>query len=209
MFLDRQEAGRKLAEKLKPYQSENPIILALPRGGVPIGYEIAQALRAPLDVFMVRKIGYPWNPEFAIGAIAPGVQIFDEESLYPLGLTKADLKEAIEKEQQELERRLTLYHKKGSLPDVAGKTVILVDDGLATGLTTRAAIEGVKKLKPAKLILAVPVGPPETVHALRKLVDDLICLETPHDFFAVSSFYQNFPQVSDEEVMDLLHRNED
>ncbi len=204
MFIDRQDAGRKLAESLKSYKSENPIILALPRGGVPIGYEVAKALEAPLDIFVVRKVGPPWNPEFGVGAVAPGVQILDKSSLRMLGLTEADLAPTIEQEQKELNRRLRLYRQNEELPNVEGKTVILIDDGLATGISTRAAIQGIKKLKPAKVILAVPVGPPETVAFLKTLVDDLICLEVPRDFYAVSAFYLNFPQVSDEEVIRLL-----
>ncbi len=204
MFLDRTEAGRKLAKALKGYEAFKPIILALPRGGAPIGFEVAKALHAPLDVLVVRKIGAPWNPEFGVGAIAPGVQIFDQPSLDALGLTPSDLKGTIEEEQLELHRRIQAYRGKADFPNISGKTVILIDDGLATGITTRAAIEAIKKLMPSQLILAVPVGPSDTVEHLRHLVDKLICLEIPSPFYAVGSFYHYFPQVSDKEVIDLL-----
>ncbi len=204
MFRDRTDAGRKLAEALQEYAALKPLILALPRGGVPIGFEVAKALHAPLDVLVVRKIGAPWNPEFGVGAIAPGIQILDQPSLNALGLTASDLKGIIEEETLELDRRVQAYRGKADFPNIVGKTVILIDDGLATGITTRAAIEAVKKLKPAQLILAVPVGPADTVKYLSHLVDKLICLEIPSPFFAVGSFYNNFPQVSDKEVMDLL-----
>jgi len=204
MFQDRREAGQKLTQKLKHYQAEKPLILALPRGGVPVGVEIAKALNAPLDVLVVRKIGTPWNPEFGVGAIAPGVQVFDEDSLQALDIKKPLLRDIIDQETQEMNRRLHVYRHDADFPVIAGKTVILVDDGIATGLTTRAAIDSIRKLNPAKLILAVPVGPTPTVALLKKLVDDLICLETPISFHAVSLFYQSFPQVSDEEVINLL-----
>lgn len=204
MFLNRTDAGRQLSEKLKKYEPENPIILALPRGGVPIGYEIARELKAPLDVFIVRKVGTPWNPELGIGAVAPGVEIVDRESLQALRITDSEVQKIIKQEQQEVKRRQRLYRKDEAFPDISRKTVILVDDGIATGITTRAAIQAIKQLKPGKLILAVPVGPRETIKHLRTLVDDLVCLREPSDFYAVSAFYLSFPQVSDEEVISLL-----
>ena len=176
----------------------------MPRGGVPIGYEVAQSLKAPLDVFVVRKVGAPWNSELGIGAVAPGVEILDEYSLRMLGIKPSEVEEIVKREQQEVNRRLELYRGGEDFSTISRKTVILIDDGIATGVTTRAAIQALKQLKPAKLILAVPVGPLETVNALKKLVDELICLETPHDFYAVSAFYLSFPQVSDEEVIRLL-----
>jgi putative phosphoribosyl transferase len=206
MFLNRIEAGRELAEDLQGYKAGEPIILALPRGGVPIGYEVAQALKAPLYVFVVRKVGTPWNPELGIGAVASGVQILDYESLEILGIDPTELEEIIEREQQEVKRRQKLYGQDEDFPDIREKTVILVDDGIATGITTRGAIQAIRHLKPSKLVLAVPVGPLETVNSLRELVDDLICLESPADFYAVSAFYRSFPQVSDEEVINLLKK---
>lgn len=179
-------------------------MLALPRGGVPVGYEVALSLHAPLDVFVVRKLGPPWNPEFGVGAVAPGVCIFDDESLRMLDLKKSDLTQSIKREEEEVKRRLQLYRQDESFPNLEGKTVILVDDGVATGITTRAAIQALEAMKPLQIILAVPVGALESIHVLRKLVDKLICLEIPPFFHAVSAFYQNFPQVSDEEVIYLL-----
>jgi predicted phosphoribosyltransferase len=204
MFQDRDDAGRQLAEKLKKYGKDDPIILALPRGGVPIGYRVSQILKAPLDVFIVRKIGSPWNPELGVGSVAPDVLFLDEDALQLLGLMHSDLKEIIVYEQQELKRRLLLYRGSEDFSNIVGQTVILVDDGIATGVTTRAAIQGIQRVNPKKLILAVPVAPLETVEMLKKLVYEIICLETPTDFYAVGAFYQNFSQVSDEEVMTLL-----
>ena len=205
MFINRSDAGRRLIKKLKKYQAERPLILALPRGGVPVGFEVAQALNAPLDVLVVRKVGTPWNPELGIGAVAPGVEILDEASLRKLGIEASALEGIIEQEQLELKRRQQLYRQDKDFPNIAGKTVILIDDGLATGMTTRAAIQVIRKLKPAKLVLAVPVGPRNTVKALSQLVDDVVCLETPDDFYAVGAFYHSFPQVSDEEVINFLN----
>ncbi|MBP9692886.1 MAG: phosphoribosyltransferase [Alphaproteobacteria bacterium] len=206
MFDDRSNAGRQLAEKLKEIKYKNLLILALPRGGVPIGYEVAQVLHAPLDVIVARKVGLPWNPELGIGAVAPGVQILDEASLKMLGLNRSDIKPIIAQEQAELTRRILLYRGNEELPKIAGKTVILVDDGLATGITARAAFKAIKQLKPEKLILAVPVGSFEAINLLKESVDELICLKIPPHFYAVSAFYHNFPQVSDEEVVDLLRK---
>lgn len=206
MFKDRDDAGRQLSEKLKKYQNDAPLILALPRGGVPVAYQVSQSLNAPLDVFVVRKIGFPGNPEFGVGSVAPDVLFLDENSLHMLGLRHSDMREIIALEQQELERRLHLYRGETDFSNIIGKTVILIDDGIATGVTTRAAIEGIQRLKPNKLILAVPVAPLETVNALKKLVDELICLEIPSVFYAVGAFYQSFLQVSDDEVIVLLKK---
>jgi putative phosphoribosyl transferase len=206
VFRDRDDAGQQLAEKLKKYQKEDLLILALPRGGVPIGYIVSQALKAPLDIYAVRKIGAPWNSEFGIGSVAPGVLFLDEKTLAELGLTHADLQGIIAAEEGELKRRLRLYRGSEEPPNVAGKTVILIDDGVATGVTTRAAIQGLRHLKPKKLILAVPVAPHEIINTLEKLVDELVCLEVPAYFYAVGAFYENFPQISDGEVIVLLER---
>jgi putative phosphoribosyl transferase len=205
MFQDRKDAGQQLAQKLKAYESTNPLVLALPRGGVPVGYEVALFLHAPLDVFVVRKIGAPWNPEFGVGAVAPGICIFDENSLHMLDLKKSDLDLIIkQEEEEEVRRRLHLYRQDESFPNLEGRTAILVDDGVATGITTRAAIQALKAMNPLQIILALPVGAPAAIHDLEKSVDKLICLELPPFFHAVSAFYQRFPQVSDEEVIYLL-----
>lgn len=206
MFQDRDDAGRQLAKKLKKYRDDAPLILALPRGGVPVAYQVSLALKAPLDVFAVRKIGAPGNPEFGIGSVAPDVLFLDENSLQMLGLRHADLREIIAAEQQELKRRLHLYRGDTDFPNIMGKTVILIDDGVATGVTTHAALQGIHRLKPRKLILAVPVAPLEAIEILKKLVDELICLEIPPLFYAVGAFYQSFPQVSDNEVIGLLNQ---
>lgn len=204
LFQNRADAGHQLAQKLKHYSAEKPIILALPRGGVPVGYEIAQALKAPLEVLIVRKIGLPWNPELGVGAVAPGVKILDKEMLYQFGVTTAEIEKIIEEEQKEVERRQELYQQYEDLQKITGKTVILVDDGVATGVTVRAAIQAIKNLTPSKIILAIPVGAAETIQQLSLLVDDLICLEVPSFFQAVGGFYWNFAQVTDDEVITLL-----
>lgn len=206
MFRDRSEAGKRLAKELIKYKTEKPLILALPRGGVPVGYEVAKSLEAPLDVFVVRKVGAPWNPEFGVGAVALGVEVLDKRALQMYGIRVSDLKDIIELEQEEVERRNQLYRQDQPFPILKDQTIILVDDGIATGVTTRAAIQAIKKFKPAKLILAVPVGPRETVYKLQEEVDAVICLESPLDFYAVSAFYDRFPQTSDEEVIALLEK---
>lgn len=204
MFQDRDDAGRQLAEKLKKYRNQAPLILGLPRGGIPVAYQVSLVLNAPLDVFVVRKIGAPENPEFGVGSIAPDVLFLDEKSLHMLGLSPSDMGKIIGLEEKELERRLHLYRGDKAFPNITEKTVILIDDGIATGVTTQAALQGIQRLKPKKLILAVPVAPIETVNKLKKLVDELICLEIPPFFSAVGAFYKSFPQVSDEEVIALL-----
>ncbi len=207
MFRDREDAGQQLAEKLKKYQKERPLILALPRGGVPIGHKVAQQLNAPLDVFVVRKIGLPENPEFGVGAVAPDVLILDEASLHLLGVARSDMEGTIARETQELNRRLQLYRGGKDFPNIADKTVILVDDGIATGVTVRAALQAIQRFQPRKLILAVPVSSPKALEMLKEYVDELICLEIPSYFYAVGAFYLNFSQVSDEEVLILLKQS--
>lgn len=204
MFLDRDDAGRQLAEKVKKYQDESPLVLALPRGGVPIGYQVSKHLHCPLDVFVVRKIGAPGNPEFGVGGVAPSVLILEEHTLHSRGFRFSDIEETIEREQKEMKRRLQVYRGGTNFTNVTGQTVILVDDGIATGVTMRAAIQSIKKLDPKKLILAVPVAASDAIHLLRNLVDEFICLETPLQFYAVGEFYRHFPQVSDNEVILLL-----
>lgn len=204
-FVDREDAGRRLAHALLPYRDQHPLVMALPRGGVPVGYQVARELGAPLDVVIARKIGAPGQPEFGIGAIAPGgIQMLDEHTLRTFGFTRQQLQPAIQRETEELERRERRFRGDLPYPDLVGKTVILVDDGLATGVTARAAIAFLRQRHPGRLVLAVPVGAPETVRALAPLVDDLVCLETPAYFGAVGAWYQHFEQTSDEEALRLL-----
>ena len=206
-FRDRQDAGQRLAERLTHYRDEQPIVLALPRGGVPVGYEIARSLGAPLDVFLVRKLGAPGHRELGIGAVAwGGLTILNEAAIRALGITRAQIEAIAVEEAAELERRLRRFRGDRPLPDVRGRTVILVDDGLATGVTALAAIRAIRELQPRRIVLAVPVCAPETAEALRPEVDDLICVETPPEFFAVGFWYRNFDQTVDEEVVDLLDR---
>jgi len=207
MFHDRAEAGRRLAERLQELRAENPIVLALPRGGVPVGYEVARALGAPLDVMIARKLGAPDQPELGVGAIAPGgVRVLNEEAVRALGLSDAKIDAIAAKEEQEMARRLRRFRGDRPPPEIRGRTVILVDDGLATGVTARAAIRAIRKEGPRRIIFAVPVCASETADALAKEVDDLVCLEAPPSFGAVGLWYQNFEQTSDAEVLTLLER---
>jgi putative phosphoribosyl transferase len=208
IFKNRLEAGQKLAEALNKFKkSENTIILALPRGGVVVGYEVAQKLNLPLDIGVPRKIGAPGNPEFAIGAITEqGVGVFDEITIGAYGITESYLQNEIKKEKAEAERRLKLYRGPRPPLDLKNKTVILVDDGLATGLTMRAAIKTAKKSGAKKIIVAIPITSPEAAELVKKEVDEIIYLEAPAFFGAVGSFYEEFGQTTDEEVIDLLSR---
>lgn len=205
-FQNRREAGRLLAQRLEPWKEKDPLVLGLPRGGVPVAYEVAVALDAPLDVAVARKIGAPGQPELGIGAIAPGVTVVDESMLALLGLQDRDLQGTVEDETAELHRRLLLYRGVDRLPDVHGRVVLLVDDGLATGVTTRAASRSLRRLHPVELVLAVPVCAPESAASLRSEVDTVLCLYEPESFRAVGLWYDDFTQTSDREVLDLLDR---
>jgi predicted phosphoribosyltransferase len=206
-FRDRAEAGRQLAEDLREYAGrDDVIVLALPRGGVPVAYEVAKALGAPLGVFVVRKVGVPGHEELAMGALASGgVLIVDERLVRALGIDEADVQRVVEREALELARREALYGAHGP-PQLEGKTVILVDDGLATGATMRAAAVAVRNLNPAKVVVAVPVAAGETCDEFRDVVDDIICSATPRPFRAVGLWYDDFSQTSDDEVRELLDR---
>jgi predicted phosphoribosyltransferase len=207
LFRDRADAGRRLAERLTHLRHEEPIVLALPRGGVTVGYEVARVLGAPLDVIVARKLGAPFQPELGIGAIAPGgVRVLNEEAVRWLGISEEEIGRIAERESREMERRIRLYRGDQPMPDLRGRTVILVDDGIATGVTTRAAIESVRQSRPQKLVLAVPVCAAETSDILQQEVDEFICLSIPTEFVAVGVWYENFTQVSDEEVIQLLAR---
>jgi len=209
IFENRLEAGRRLAARLECYRGPDTIVLAIPRGGVVVGCQVASALGVPLDVVIPRKIGAPGQPELAIGAIGDDVSALDEDTIRYLGVSEAYIRDEIERQRREIERRWRLYHGDRPFPNVEGKTVILVDDGVATGYTTIAAARTIRKKNPAKLVLAVPVAPPESVARLRPEVDELVVLETPEPFFSVGSWYYEFEQTTDEEVIDLLRRAEE
>lgn len=204
-FNDRSDAGIKLAERLTEYKAERPIILALPRGGVPVAVKIAKKLHASLDVIVVRKLGAPGQPELGMGAITEGgVRVLDEHIISTLGVTENELEAIMKKELQELDRRVRLYRSGKPLPPLAGRTVILVDDGLATGATARAAIEAIRGENPDKIILAVPVCAVETFDIIKPFVDEVICLAPTTPFHAISLLYNHFGQTSDNEVVRTL-----
>jgi putative phosphoribosyl transferase len=209
-FQDRYEAGRLLAEELRDYAGRGDVlVVALPRGGVPVGYEVARLLRAPLDAMQVRKLGVPGHEELAMGAIASGgVRIVSENVVEALRIPDRVIATVAAAETQELERRERIYREGRLFPDVRGRTVILVDDGLATGSTMRAAAAALRSLGAARLVAAVPVAPKESCDALRDLVDDVVCAKMPERFLAVGEWYEDFSQTSDEEVSELLRRGQ-
>jgi predicted phosphoribosyltransferase len=206
MFKDRKDAGLQLAGKLGAFAGqENVLVLALPRGGVVTGVEVARRLKASLDVLIVRKIGHPWQPELAAGAVSEtGTVVYNEDVVSSLGVTKEYLRAEVARQKEEIARRIQLYRGGQKIAKLTGKTVILVDDGVATGATMKAAIETLKKEKIEKLIVAVPVAPPSTAAELRSMVDIFVCLEIPEDFMAVGSYFGDFTQVTDLDVVKLL-----
>jgi putative phosphoribosyl transferase len=208
MFRNRNDAGIRLAERLNQYRDRKDVlVLALPRGGVATGYEIARALNLRLDVLIVRKIGFPGQPELALGAISEtGSVVLNQSIVSSGGLSKEFIPTEIELQKKEIDRRIAMYRSGKGLDNLEGKTVILVDDGVATGATIKAAIETLKQEKLSKLVVALPVGPPETMNALRTMAEEVVCLDTPLPFIAVGNHYQDFTQVSDQEVVDLLKR---
>ena len=209
VFRDRREAGRELAHRLSGAYGDRPdvVVLALPRGGVPVGYEIAQALRVPLDVMIVRKLGVPSHEELAMGAIASGnIRVLNEEVVRQLNISDAVIEQVSRQEHEELLRRERAYRGGRPSVPVEGRTVMWVDDGLATGSTLRAAIATVRQRHPAKIVVAVPTAAPETCQELRAEADDVHCLTTPTPFFGVGQWYVDFSQTSDQEVRDLLDR---
>jgi predicted phosphoribosyltransferase len=205
-FRDRREAGRVLAAQLGAYANRpDVLVLALPRGGVPVAAEVARALGAPLDVFVVRKLGVPRHEEFALGAIATGgVRVLNEDVVRALQIPDRVIDAVAAKEQAELARRERAYRGDRPPLDVRGRTVILVDDGLATGATMHAAIRALRQQQPARIVVAVPTASPETCHELKKEVDEVICATTPDPFYAVGLWYEDFSQTTDEEVRELL-----
>jgi putative phosphoribosyl transferase len=206
IFQDRTEAGRELAEQLLNYAGrDDVIVLALPRGGVPVGFEVAQHLRVPLDVFVVRKLGLPGHEELAMGAIASGgVRVLNEDVLSVIPDAQAIVEMVTAIEREELERRERIYRADRPQPDLKDRTVILVDDGLATGATMRAAVAALRQQGAAKIVVAVPVGAPSTCRDLSNTADDVICLRSPGAFIGVGQYYSDFSQTTDEEVRDLL-----
>jgi predicted phosphoribosyltransferase len=208
IFQDRSEAGRVLAHALDKFAGDpGVIVLALPRGGVPVGYEVARALHVPLDVFVVRKLGAPGQEELALGALASGaVRVLNHDVVDALGITPEEIDRVAEREQQELERRERQYRSGRPALDVRGRTVILVDDGLATGSSMRAAVAALRQRAPAKIVVAVPVAPPSTCEELSSEADQVVCAATPLPFYAVGQWYRDFTQTSDKEVRGLLER---
>jgi len=210
IFRNRIDAGRQLAQRLQHFADRNDVIvLALPRGGVPIGYEVPHALNAPLDVFLVRKVGVPGHAEYAMGAIASGgVRVLNDEAMRMLGISNETFEAVVADEEVELKRRETLYRDGRPAPDVQNKTVILVDDGLATGSSMKAAVHALRRLGPAYIVVAVPVGAADTCAALANEADEAICAREPDPFYGVGLWYQDFTPTSDEEVKELLARAE-
>jgi predicted phosphoribosyltransferase len=206
LYRDRADAGRRLAETLKGYAAvPNLLVLGLPRGGVPVAFEVAKELNAPLDVFIVRKLGVPGYEELAMGAIASGdVIVLNERVIAQVGIPGPMIDQAVERERRELERRERAYRGDRPRPDVKGCTVILIDDGLATGATMRAAAAALRKQEPKRLIIAVPVAAAETCDEFRDEVDDIVCAITPEPFYAVGAWYADFSQTTDDEVRALL-----
>jgi putative phosphoribosyl transferase len=206
-FRNRQDAGQKLAIRLGAYRAERPVILALPRGGVPVAAEVARALHAPLDLVLVRKLGVPWQPELAMGAVVDGgapLVVRNESVVRIAGISDNQFAAVCEEELVEIERRRKAYLGDRARADIAGRTAIVVDDGIATGATTRAALRATRMRNPKKLVLAVPVGPAGIVQEMLREADDVICLEEEEFFGAISLYYSDFPQVQDREVVELL-----
>jgi len=208
-FADRIDAGRRLAKALARFAKDKPVILGLARGGVPVGMEVALALHAPLDVLLVRKIGVPWQPELAAGAIVDGARldrVIDEELVAMLSIPKSYLEQEIARQAKEIERRRAVYFKGRTPVEIAGRAAIVIDDGIATGASMRAVLRALRRRKPARLVLAVPVAPPDSIASLSAEADEIVSLSTPASFGAISVFYEDFHQVEDEEVVACLDR---
>jgi predicted phosphoribosyltransferase len=206
MFEDRTDAGRRLAKELAHYAGrEDVIILALPRGGIPVGFEVAKALNAPMDVFLVRKLGTPGQRELAMGAIASGgVRVLNDELIRYLGIPSREIEQAAARETEELKRRELIYRGGRAMPDMRGRCAVLVDDGLATGSTMRAAVAALSRLEPSRIVVAVPVAAPDTCAAFTSEVDEILCLETPRHFDSVGAWYDEFSQTTDDEVKEYM-----
>lgn len=207
LFTNRADAGRRLARELQPFADQAPVVLALVRGGVPVGFEIASALTAPLDVLLVRKIGVPGQPELAAGAIVDGGQlerIIDQEMVAAFSISKRYIEAEIARQAKEIERRRQVYLRNRPSIGIEDRTAIVVDDGIATGASMLAALRAVRRRQPKGLVLAIPVAPPDSIDMLRPEVDEVVCLAMPELFGAISVFYDDFHQVEDDEVVDLL-----
>lgn len=209
MFADRRDAGIQLAARLKKYKGRKDLlVLALPRGGAVTGFEIAKNLGAPMDVLIVRKIGFPGQPELAVGAVSEtGTVALNEAIISMYGVSEDYLRKETSRQKEEISRRVKLYRKGKTVSGLEGKTIILVDDGVATGATVKAAIMTLRKERISRLVLALPVGPTDTVNELKGMVDELICIEIPEAFYAVGAHYSDFTQVEDEEVVEMLERS--
>ncbi len=209
MFRNRTDAGQKLASKLPAYYGQpDVLVLALPRGGVPVGYEVGKALHAPVDVFVVRKLGVPWNPELAMGAVATGgVRVLEAETIRALAIPSEEIAKVAAEEEREVERRERAYRGGRAPLQIAGKKVILVDDGIATGSTMRAGVAALRRHQPARIVIAVPVAPRATCSMLRTVADEVVCLIEAEDFFAIGEWYEDFSQLTDEDVQKLLGNN--
>ncbi len=208
-FVNRSEAGRKLATALSKYRRRQPVILALPRGGVPVAAEVAAALNAPLDLVLVRKVGAPFQPELAMGAVVDGgdpIIVRNEDVIHMAGINESEFTAVCDTELAEIERRRARYLGDRGRAVISGRTAIVVDDGVATGATTRAAVQAVRARKPKTLVLAVPVAPTDSLAMLSREVDDLVCLEDYESFGAIGFYYRDFRQVSDQEVIEILRR---
>lgn len=210
VFADRSDAGRQLAERLIELAAENPVVVALPRGGVPVAKEIAAALRAPMEILAVRKLGAPHNPEYGIGAVAEdGTCVVDPEAATVLQIHNNELDAIVARERAELMRQVRAYRGDRPPLDLEGRTVIVVDDGVATGITDTTALRAVRRLKPRRIVLAVPVSSPDALELLRPEADQVVCLRIPPLMRGVGQFYADFSQVSDEEVLDALRPRAD
>lgn len=206
LFTDRRDAGQRLARRVMALAPGRPLVLGIPRGGVVVAHEVSRALKAPLDILIPRKIGAPGNPELAIGAVAQdGTLVMDRELVLALGVDRTYIEEEAARQTVEIERRLRVYRQGRPAVEIEGRTAIVVDDGIATGATVLAALRGLRSARPANIILAVPVSPPETLSRLEREADHLICLATPEPFYSVGQFYRHFEPTSDDEVAGLLH----
>lgn len=209
LFADRSEAGRVLAQRLLRFKGERPVVLAMPRGGVPVGFEVARMLEAPLDLVLVCKIGAPFQPELAVGAVVDGVRVetvLNQEMVREFQIPKSYLAEESARQLVEIERRREVYLAGSTRAPVEGHTAIVVDDGIATGATMEAALHATRRANPKHLVLAVPVAPPDTIERLRPQVDEVVCLAVPRLFDAIGAVYDDFQRLTDEQVVDLLRR---